>query len=166
MGQDKIKELFFENPSKGFYLRQVAKMAKTPKTTTERALKQLVKVKLIKKTKSEPYSLYQANAENPDYVFYKKQYLLEKIHNSKIVDNIVEKAQPNVIILFGSCANGTFTEKSDIDLFVQAESVNLDLNKNIDHNVHLYFEENLKKLSSELLNNVVNGIILYGRLKL
>jgi len=59
--------------------------------------------------------------------------------------------------------------KSDIDLFVQAKERSINLLKferKLKHKLNLYFEEDLNKMSSELFNNIINGIKLSGYLKL
>jgi len=50
MGQD-VEELFFENPVKEFYLRQITRLTGIPKTTVSRRLKKLIERKIILKIK-------------------------------------------------------------------------------------------------------------------
>lgn len=64
---------------------------------------------------------------------------------------------------------GEYTMSSDIDLFVQAEKKDINLNKYkkiLKHEINLFFEENINKLSDELFNNIINGVKLSGYLKL
>ena len=49
--------------------------------------------------------------------------MITKEQIKKVVDLIVEKYRPIKIILFGSYAQGTPTEDSDIDLFIVKEDV-------------------------------------------
>ena len=164
-----VLELFFENPSEEFYLRQMARKIKVPKTTLSRILKELLKEKLITKIKSEPFDNYTANTEYPLYRFYKKQCMLERIHKSELIDYLVNEAQPKAIIMFGSCAKGEHDEKSDIDLFVQSheETLNLErFEKKTGHKISIIFEQELRNISEELRNNIINGTILYGMIRL
>ncbi|MFC1690756.1 nucleotidyltransferase family protein [Nanoarchaeota archaeon] len=164
MGQ--IEELFYENPGKEFYLRQLSRLTRTPKTTAARTLNQLIKNKLITRNKNEPYDTYSANTENPLYKFYKTQDILERIHKSGVIEYIYKHTNPKAIILFGSCAKGDYTKDSDIDIFVQSNKTNLDLSFKLKHKINLFFETNLNKLSNELLNNILNGITLHGLIRL
>src|SRR3989344_1180332 len=151
MGHSKLKELFFEHPSEEFYLRQLAKLTRIPKTTVSRLLQELLKERMVVKKKTKPFSHYQANAENPLYIFYKKQHILEKLHRSGLIDYLIEKTIPKAIVLFGSCAKGEYTEKSDIGLFIQSPPVSLNLKKfKLQHEINLFFEPDLSKLSNEL----------------
>ena len=75
---------------------------------------------------------------------------------------------PDAIILFGSAAKGEDLKESDIDLFVLAEEKKLDLQKYeklLGRKINILAEESFSKLSKELRNNIINGIILYGYLK-
>jgi len=76
---------------------------------------------------------------------------------------------PSSIVLFGSCAKGTFTEGSDIDLFVEAKAIKLNVSKYekiLYRNINSLFEQNINDLSKELRNNIVNGIRLYGFIRI
>ena len=71
--------------------------------------------------------------------------------------------------MFGSCAKAAFTEKSDIDIFVEAKGSKLDIGlyeKKLNRKINLLFESNINNLSKELKNNIINGIILYGFVKI
>jgi predicted nucleotidyltransferase len=166
MGHQRIRELFFENPSKEFYLRQVARLTRTPKTTASVALKQLIKEKLVVRKKDEPYDKYRANVEEPLYRFYKTQSILEKIHKSGIINYIVQEIHPNVIILFGSCSKGEYDTKSDIDLFIQAGKADLDLEKfGLKHEINPIFLPDIINIPVNLRWNILNGIRLYGLIR-
>ena len=166
MGQiEKVENLFFENPSKEFYLREISKMTNVPKTTVQRILMRLKDKELITKLKVKPYSKYRANTENFYYLYYKKINIMEKIYKSVLIDYLIEKCNPSVIILFGSCAKGEYDIKSDIDLFLGANENKLDLDeyeKKLKHKINITFKQNLGDLNTELRNNIINGEKLYG----
>ncbi len=77
---------------------------------------------------------------------------------------------PSCIILFGSFRKGESVKGSDIDLFIESsKKIELNLNKfekKLSHDLQLFIEEDIKKLQPRLLNNVVNGIKLYGSFKI
>ncbi len=165
MGQKEIQDLFFENPGKEFYLRQISTLTKTPKTTSATIVADLLQQQIIKKVKSLPYNKF-VSSNTLKYRFLKKQNIQEKIIKSGLLDFIIHSINPRLIILFGSCAKGEYTKESDIDIFVQGNgSLNVSKYK-LKHTVNVFYEPDLNKLSVELRNNIINGIILYGVLRL
>ena len=71
-------------------------------------------------------------------------------------------------MLFGSASRGEDTEESDIDLFIQAKQSKIDLSKfgkTLNRKINLLFESDFKTVSPELINNLANGVVLYGYFK-
>ena len=86
-----------------------------------------------------------------------------------LIDFIQKQTLPSSIILFGSGAKATFTEKSDIDIFVEAKDSGLDIlkfEKRLKRKINLLYESNINNLSKELRNNIANGVILYGFIRI
>lgn len=91
------------------------------------------------------------------------------ISQSGLLQYIRENALPSCIILYGSCAKGDYRKGSDIDIFVEAHEAKLDLakfEKSLGRPIHVIFEPKIRNLASPLQNTVLNGIILYGFVKL
>ncbi len=165
----RILELFIEFPSKDFSVRGLARELKLSHATILNYINDLQKLSLIKKKEATLYPTYFANSENQRYKFYKKNWLIFKITESGVIDYIQKEALPSSIILFGSGAKATFTEKSDIDIFVEANETKLDITKyekKLNRKINILFEQNINNLSKELRNNIVNGVILYGFIKI
>ena len=166
---ERIQGLFFENPSREFYLREINKLTNVPITTTKRILNNLKNKELITKIKTKPYPKYRANTEKFYYKFYKKISIMEKVYRSGLIDYLIEERNPSIIILFGSCAKGEYDIKSDIDLFLGANESKLDLDKyekKLKHKINITFEQNLGDLNTELRNNIINGEKLYGFIRI
>ena len=165
----KILELFIEFPTKDFSVRGLARNLKLSHATVLKYIADLEKLSLIKKKEATLYPTYFANSESQKYKFYKKNWLVFKINESGLIDHIQKETLPSSIILFGSGAKATFTEKSDIDIFVEANETKLDLTKyekKLNRKINLLFEQNINNLSKELRNNIINGIVLYGFIKI
>lgn len=165
----RILELFIEFPTKDFSARGLARELKLSHATILNYINDLQKLSLIKKKEVTLYPTYFTNTESQRYKFYKKNWLVFKITESGLIDYIQKETLPSTIILFGSGAKATFTEKSDIDIFVEANEAKLDLTKyekKINHKINLLFEQNINNLSKELRNNIINGIVLYGFIKI
>ena len=158
MGQikEKILRVYFENPEKEFTIREISSLTKVPRATVHKKLKEL---------KQEKYF--------EDELFFKikkSNYYIEQIFSVGLIDYIVENLNPTCIILFGSFRKGEYDKNSDIDIFVESFiKKDLDLKKfenKLGHKIDLFVETSLNKLNSNLFNNVVNGIKLYGSFKL
>lgn len=169
MRQDDIMRLFFENPSKEFQIRGIARELKASKTAISYQIKILFKRKLIIRNNKGIFPSFIANNTSEAYRFHKRQYFLERIIESGLLDYIEEQANPKCIILFGSFAKAEYDEKSDIDLFVQSGERTLDLGKferRLKHKINALFEPDLDRLSPELFNNIINGMKLRGFIKI
>ena len=169
MGQIGISDVFFENPTKDFQIRGIAKSLKIPKTTVSYHINNLLKKKLIVKNKKGVFPSFRANEDNELYRFYKRQEFLKRIIETTLLDYIEKGCNPKCIILFGSFAKAEYDKNSDIDLFIQAKESKIHLinyEKKLKHKINVLFESDIEKLSPELLNNIVNGVKLRGYLKI
>jgi len=165
----KILELFIEFPTKDFSARGIARQLKLSHATILKYIAYLEKLRFIKKKESTLYPTYFANTESQKYKFYKRNWLVFKINKSGLIDYIQKETLPSSIVLFGSGAKATITEKSDIDIFVEANETKLNLSKyekKLHRKINLLFEQNINNLSKELRNNIINGVILYGFIKI
>ena len=165
----KILELFIEFPAKDFSVRGLARNLKLSHATVLKYIADLEKLSLIKKKETTLYPTYFAYSESQKYKFYKRNWIFFKINESVLIEYIQKESLPSSIILFGSGAKATFTEKSDIDIFVEANETKLDLpkyEKKLNRKINLLFEQNINNLSKELRNNIINGVIFYGFIKI
>ena len=165
----RILELFIEFPTKDFSVRGLARELKLSHATVIKYIADLEKLGFIKKKEATLYPTYFANTESQKYKFYKKNWLVFKIIESGVIDYIQKETLPTSIILFGSGAKATFTDKSDIDIFVEANETKLDLSKyekKLNRKINSLFEQNINYLSKELRNNIINGVVLYGFIKI
>ncbi len=161
MGQtieNKILELYYEFPEREFTVRELAKLSGVPRSTVQKYLVQFRKTKFIDRgNKILNEELFKIKKIN---------YFIEKIVESGLIKHLVENLNPSSIILFGSVRKGDSVRESDIDLFVETYSKKeIDLTKYeklIGHKIQLFIEKNINRLHDNLLNNVVNGIKLYG----
>ncbi|MEK6834977.1 MAG: nucleotidyltransferase domain-containing protein [Nanoarchaeota archaeon] len=162
----KILNLFFKFPRKNFQLREISRLTKIALPSTKKYLEELSKNQLILKNRETLYKSYNANLENKDFRLYKKFSTLITLKD--LVTEIENKINPDAIIIYGSASRGEDIEDSDIDLFIIGKEKALNLNnfeKELNRKVHIIFENNIKSLSKEFLNNLINGILLYGYLK-
>ncbi|MDD4877736.1 MAG: nucleotidyltransferase domain-containing protein [Candidatus Nanoarchaeia archaeon] len=164
----KLLKVFFLNPTDSLRLREISRMANLSPPSVMQYLKEFEKQGLVKKYIKRNIPFYQAQRDNEDFKAYSRIGIIFELHDSGLIEHIWEKLAPEAIILFGSCAKGECIEESDIDLFIIGKEKKLDLKafeKRMGRNIHLLFEENPKNISKELINNLINGIVLKGYLK-
>src|SRR3989338_6504446 len=163
----KVLRVFFDYPTKGLQLRELSRLLKMGMPSVILHVKRLEKEDFLKKEKKGVYPQYKAS-RNEKFLLYKKTDTLIRLHESGLIEFLFSKTYPNAIVLFGSASLGEDTETSDIDLFVIAKEKDLDLSeyeKMLKRKVHIIFESDLKKVPKELMNNVINGIVVYGYLE-
>ena len=162
----KVMEVFFENPSKEFHLRELSRLLKLSMPTIISATDKLAKERLIIKEKGKVITKVMANGKNIDFTRLKRLHNLEWIYKSSLVNHLSESYNnPKAVILFGSFSRGEDSEKSDIDIAVITNKrLNLDLPKyeNILKRAINLHEVNLGKISKEFKANLLNGIVLEG----
>lgn len=159
---------FFDFSRKDFQMREISRRINLAQVSVISHLEALNKEGLILKEKKGIYSTFRANRDSEDFKLLKKQNLVWRIHKCGLISLLDEKLKPNCIVLFGSASRGEDTETSDIDIFIQAEETELDLKKYegvLSRRIKLFFEPELNALSRELLNNIINGQVIYGYLK-
>ncbi len=165
----KILELFIEHPNKDFSARGIARELGISHPTVSKNLRELEKLDLIHENEMTLYPTYHANTVGTKYMAYKREHMVFRIKESGLVDYIQERLLPSCIVLFGSCAKGSYRIDSDIDLFVEASESDLDLlafEKKLRKNVHIIYEQFISDLPARLRTNILNGVVLYGFMKI
>jgi predicted nucleotidyltransferase len=169
--RDKVLEVFFDNPipEGGLSLREISRNSGVPLPSVKNYLEELESEKLVLKKKNRLGNpIYYANRDEEYFLFLKKMNNIKNIHESGVVDYIYYDCGPEAIILFGSASRGEDILESDIDLFVLSKEKMLNLEKfekKLNRKINVFFKEGLNKTSKELANNVINGIILKGYVK-
>jgi len=165
--------VFFDDPNPkgaGFQLREISRNVNLAPTSVKRYLNELEKERLIIRSKHRIYNypVYWANRADEMFKFFKKIDMMITISESGLLKYLWDKCMPDVIVLFGSAARGEDLRDSDVDLFLLCKERELNLQKfenKIKRKINIFFSESFDKLSDELKNNVINGVILRGYLK-
>ncbi len=163
----KILQLFFDFPSKRFQLREICRLVKLGMPSVTLHIKRLVKEDLIEKIEEGIYPSYIAT-NNEIFKLYKRNDIIIRIHESGLTEFLEGEFTPDAIILFGSASRGEDIENSDIDLLIisKKKPVNLmKFEKKLNRKINILYESSTKNLPNELLNNIINGIVIYGYLK-
>ena len=164
----KILQEFFDFPRKDFQMREISRRTKLSQSSVTNHLKNLLKEGFILKEKKGIYPTFISNRDNLRFRIYKKFNLLIRLYETGLLDYLYDSCFPNSIILFGSSSKGEDIEESDLDIFVQAKTKKLNLEKYeklLNRRISIFFEDNFLKLNSELKNNILNGTVLKGYIK-
>lgn len=167
-------KLFFEDPTKEFHLRQLARLFKKNPVTIKNYLQEFVKLGILLCKKERKLELYSSNTENFYYKEYKKIYNRFKLIESGLLDFLKKEFGLPLIIIFGSYERGEDNRNSDVDIFILSEiKKKIDIEnyeKKIDHPIQLHLMnkkefEKAKKDNPDLVNSIVNGSVLSGFLE-
>lgn len=169
----RLLRVFFDNPLPkgiGFQLRELSRISGIALPSVKKYLLELEREALVNvnKHRIHGYPVYLANRDGDYFKFIKKIETLKMIKESGLLDFLREKCFPEVIILFGSAARGEDLKESDLDIFLICKEKKLDLSqyeKIVGRRINLLMNNNFAKLSGELKNNILNGIIMKGYLK-
>ncbi len=163
-----VLKLFLDSPTESFRLREVARLTNISPPSVMNYLKEFEKENLIKKQTKRRIPFYTALRDSEKFVLYKKISTIFELNDSGLVEHLWNELSPQATVLYGSYARGESVETSDIDLFVLAKETNLKVvkyEKKLNKKIHLLFKHSLNEISSELRNNILNGIILKGYIK-
>ncbi len=165
----RVLKVFLDSPTQEFGLREISRLIRLAPPSVLNYLKEFEKDNLVRKFVSKGRPAYKAERENENFIFYKKLSMLYELHTSGLIEYLWHKLAPKTLILYGSYAKGEAIEQSDIDIFVVGKKKEIELEKFekiFGKEIQLMFEENFEKVSKEFKNNLMNGIVLRGYLKL
>ncbi len=160
--EDKIKQLLFDYPTRRFHVREISRLIESSAPAVSKALKILENEEFVSIKKGFLHEILANRTEK--FIVEKKLSNLKKIQDSGLWDYLKKEIPLTTIVLFGSYARGEDTEKSDIDIAVLGKEQTLNLKKyseKLNRPINLEFI-NLRKISKELRNNILNGTVLAG----
>ena len=168
----RVLTVFFDNPLKRFGLKEISLSSGIAHTSVKNELKKLIKAELIQieieVRGKRKFPLYFSILENK-FKNLKKINNEYSIRNCGLIKYLIEELMPNSIILFGSFSRGEDVLGSDIDLFIESlpKEVNIQkFEKKLNRKINLVFKANINYLKKEFLNNLINGVVVYGEIKL
>lgn len=169
INMDTLK-LFFEEPTREFNVREVARIERIAPATASKKLSQLSKEGVVLERRERNLKLFKSNLESDLYRDMKVFYNIRKIRDSGLMEKLNVKYAKPAVVLFGSAASGMDTETSDFDLLVLSENDKpSDLSafeKRLGRKVQAFFVKDARELKNKhLINNVLNGIALQGEVK-
>ena len=164
-------KLFFEEPTREFNVREVARILHISPATASKVLNMFVEKGLLVERKERLLKLYKANLESDFYKDLKIFYNIRKIKETGLLNALNAFYLKPTIVLFGSAAFGLDTETSDFDLLVISEKTKefpdlKKFEKKMNRKLQLFVVKDVTKLRNKrLINNILNGIVIQGELK-
>ncbi len=159
---------FIEDCYRRINVREYSRLMKISPPTASKILFELNKEGLLLIEKDRNYIFYYANKNNKIFIDLSRIYWNLKLGN---LVNFFNKNLINpTIILFGSLSKAETKNDSDIDISIIGHKKELDI-KNFENNlrrkIQLFFFSSIEDIKNkELANNIINGYILEGRLRL
>lgn len=164
-------KIFFEEPTREFNVREIARILKISPATASKELKLLTKKSLLKERKERMLKLYKSNLDSDLYRDLKIFYNIRKVKDSGLLEELNKFYLKPTVVLFGSAAFGLDTETSDFDLLVVSETTKKfpelkKFEKKLKRKIQLFVVRKISDLKNEhLINNILNGIVLQGEIK-
>ena len=168
----RVLEVFMNNPLEGFSLRGISDMIKLGLPSVSRYVRSLYDSELIRKEDIRGSVVWFANRENSKFKKRKVAEWIVGLEDCRLLDYLDKELDFPSVILFGSCALGEDIMGSDLDLCVISEKKGINLEKfekKIGREIQLFeFSKKefikLEKKNKELWKNIINGIVLRGRI--
>ena len=160
------------NSGNNYNQREIALTLKVSPTAVANSLKKLEKEKLIelKKNKNTRPSEISLNLHNNKLLYVKRVENFRSIYESGLAEFLFDKFPGATIILFGSYSFGEDSSISDIDIaIVGSASIKIDLasfERKLNKKIIIQCFDSFDKISKNLKESILNGIILKGSVRL
>ena len=159
-------------PLERFSLREISRRINLGLPSVSKYVRSLEGAGLILQENIRGSTLWFANRESEGFKKRKIAKWIVDLEDCRLLDYLDGELDFPNVILFGSCALGEDVMGSDLDLCVVAEKRGVDLGKfekKIGREVQLFeFSRKefvkLEKKNKELWKNIINGVVLRGRL--
>ncbi|MFC1691767.1 nucleotidyltransferase domain-containing protein [Nanoarchaeota archaeon] len=168
--EHKVLELILENsPLKQWHFEEFVKTTNMTRAAVNKWLKKYQKQGLIKRIKDKgKFPYFTSGQNNPAYKSKKRLFILNQLHNSGLITNLLSLEKAKTAIIFGSIAKGDWYKDSDIDIFIYGKSKGFEKHKfelklHRDIQLHIFENKNeIKQLETGLIKNIINGHIIKG----
>jgi len=159
---------FFEDCYKRINVREYARLMNITPPTASKKLSEYAKEGLLLGERDRNYVFYYANKNNKVFIDLSRIYWGFKLN--KAIEFFIKKFTNPVIILFGSLSKAETKADSDVDICIigHKKEVNMKpFETDLKRNIQLFFYASIQDIKNkELANNIINGYLLDGRLRL
>ncbi len=159
---------FIEDCYRRINVREYSRLRKISPPTASKILFELNKEGLLLIEKDRNYIFYYANKNNKIFVDLSRIYWNVRLDN--LVDFLNKNLTNPTIVLFGSLSKAETKNDSDIDICIIGHKKELNIKNfedSLKRKIQLFFFSSIEDIKNkELANNIINGYILKGRLRL
>ena len=159
---------FFEDCYRRINVREYARLTKISPPTASKILYSLEKEGILKKETERNYLFFYANKENSQFIALSRIYWKEKLNN--LIEYLKHSLISPTVILFGSLSKAEAVKGSDIDLVIISKKREIKIAKfkeKLGRNIQIFWFDSFESIKDkELKNNIINGYILNGKIKL
>jgi len=160
--------VFFEDCYRRINVREYSRISNVSPPTASKILFELNKEGLLNVERDRNYIFFYANRESKDFIDLSRMYWRGKLE--ELMEHLNKELIGSTIVLFGSLAKAEVKDDSDVDIVVFSEKKDLDLSKierKLKRNIQLFWFDSIGAVKNkELVNNILNGYVLNGRLKI
>src|SRR3989338_2010707 len=159
---------FFEDCSRSISVREYAKLVHVSPPTASKFLKEFANAGYLQQRPERGHLLFTLRADSEETIDLCRLYWKQRLN--KLSLELQAKLTGASAVLFGSLAKAEATPDSDVDLAIFAtEQKQIDLtpfNKTLRREIALQWFKSPRDVKNEhLLNNILNGIVLFGKVK-
>lgn len=174
--EERILELFLNEPTKYWHFHDIVKTAKVSEAAASKWLNRLRKGKVISHVKPKgkmPYFI--GNFRDDNYRNKKKIYAMQKLCETGLLVKLQQLKNARTVVVFGSFARSDWNTQSDVDIFVFGDPGDLRFGgfwkglgfqgKSRDLEVHSFKSiRDIRNIRSGLMKNVVKGHFVKGNI--
>jgi predicted nucleotidyltransferase len=177
--QVQILEIFFNNPEKSFYLRQLARMLRVEPGVFQKDINKLVKNALLTSEFQANSRFFKLNKNYPLYQEIKNVFFKTVGAEGRLKRLFSQLKKIEFAFIFGSYAEGKEDSLSDIDIMIIgninekdfiSELIKIEEQLDREINYHIYTKQDLQKKikdKNSFIKNIINKpkIFLIGNEK-
>lgn len=135
----RVVEFFLEHPNTTTYTSEITQKLNISKSTASTYLAAYARERLFNARKTGNVLSYALNNDLPAVKALKKFYFLQKLGETGFVQKFAASNNPVSLALYGSCASGEYSERSDADILAITQ------NKTLDPTLIKWLENKIKK---------------------
>jgi predicted nucleotidyltransferase len=169
--EEALLSFLFVYPTTSFRGRELAKSLKKPASGVIGSARKLEKKGIVNVSKDFVLSI-KLNRENKNVFALKKIHNLSSLHKSGLTTLLADEFPSAAIVLFGSYSRGEDTEESDIDIAVigyaerRIAEILPQYEQQLGRHIELHFFKSTREIHKDLRENIINGIVLEGAIRL
>ncbi len=165
--EDFLWAIFGNSPLKHWHFEELLRETGMSRAALNKWLRRHMKEGMLRRVKEKGRFPYlTAGPDNPVYKTEKKRFMLNKLYESGLIEDILRSEAIKVAIVFGSVARGDWYKDSDIDLFIFGDARDLDKRRyglKFDIEVQEFgSREELRDVKSGLVTTIVKGHLVKG----